>query len=101
MDEAPKIPGYLADAGFTGITTKNIKCPIGAWPKDKSLKEAGKIAAVVTSGGVDAYGLAILTRGLGWSGQQAQEYCEKVAEKVMDRKIHAIWPMYVLQLVYR
>ncbi|RPA81044.1 S-adenosyl-L-methionine-dependent methyltransferase [Ascobolus immersus RN42] len=96
MDEAPKLPGYLGDVGFTNVHMKKIRCPIGAWPKDASLKEAGKIAAVVTHGGVEAYGLALLTRVLGWSTEEAKDYCKKVEEKVMDRRIHAIWPMYAI-----
>lgn len=30
---APKLAGYLKSAGFTNITTKVYKLPVGDWPK--------------------------------------------------------------------
>lgn len=30
-------------AGFVNVHDHLFKCPIGAWPKDKTLKEAGRI----------------------------------------------------------
>lgn len=40
-DVAPKIEGWLSDAGFVNIQVNVYKAPIGIWPKNKKDKEVG------------------------------------------------------------
>lgn len=52
----------LKDAGFVDVKVTTVKMPMGAWPKDKKYKRAGRIAAEVLNTGFEAYGLATV----GW-----------------------------------
>ncbi|RPA82277.1 S-adenosyl-L-methionine-dependent methyltransferase [Ascobolus immersus RN42] len=96
LAEAPKLAGYLTNIGYTNVTQKVYKSAIGTWPKDPVIKESGRIGMIVASEGVDAYGLALLTRGLGWSIEKAKEFCAKAGEGYKNRKIHTIYPLYTV-----
>ncbi|RPA88311.1 S-adenosyl-L-methionine-dependent methyltransferase [Ascobolus immersus RN42] len=94
MDNAPKIPQYLKDAGFVNVYSKMFKACIGTWPKDPYYKEIGKVGAAISQSGGEAYGLAVFTRVLGWSTEKAKSMIEKAVRDLIDRKsgVHAIYP---------
>jgi hypothetical protein len=43
LDTQITMKEVIGKAGFTDIQERLYKCPIGGWPKDVVLKEAGKI----------------------------------------------------------
>lgn len=51
----------LKDAGFVDVKVTNVKMPMGAWPKDKKFKKAGRICAEALVTGFEAYGLATVS----------------------------------------
>jgi hypothetical protein len=53
----------LKDAGFVNVEKRIIKIPIGAWPKDKTLKTLGIYARTSLVDGLEGLSLAPLTRG--------------------------------------
>lgn len=49
---------FLKDAGFVDVQVTVKKMPFGAWPKEKSLKRAGRIMGEIAMTVFEAYGLA-------------------------------------------
>lgn len=95
-EAAPKLKGYLEAAGFVDVKEKRVKWPVGVWPKERSQKELGAVVGVGVQTGVEAYALAALTRVLGWELDKAKAFMEEVVRDMSNRKIHAIYPQYVV-----
>ncbi|RPA77954.1 putative TAM domain methyltransferase [Ascobolus immersus RN42] len=87
-----EIDKFLKNAGFVNVTKRVIKAPVGNWPKDPRFKEIGKIFLAIGMSGVEAYGLALLTRVLKWSEKDAKELIKGVCEDLSNRKIHVYYP---------
>ena len=61
------LQGSLERAGFSEVSSRRYKCPIGLWPRDKHLKECGYWAAVYWDDSLEDMFLALMTRILGVS----------------------------------
>ncbi|KAJ5488755.1 hypothetical protein N7539_003645 [Penicillium diatomitis] len=92
MNVAPRLSGWLEDAGFVNVADDIYKCPVGGWAKNRRLKEIGRVGKVTILEVVEPYTLALFTRVLGFSYQDALEYMEKVRAELMSNKFH----LYVL-----
>ncbi|KAK5072211.1 hypothetical protein LTR64_004008 [Lithohypha guttulata] len=65
--------GWLRQAGFENVIEEERPCPIGGWPKNKRLKEIGKVFKYqFLTMAVDSYSLALFTRLGGWSVEETQ-----------------------------
>ncbi|RPA86304.1 S-adenosyl-L-methionine-dependent methyltransferase [Ascobolus immersus RN42] len=96
MDVAPNLKSYLEGAGFIDVEVYEGRCPVGIWPRNKPQKELGSVAQEVLQTGVEAYGLAAFTRILGWDSERAKEFCEEVVREFNNRKVHKIYPIFVV-----
>ena len=65
-----------------------MQCPIGGWAKNPRLKEIGRLGKMTILEVVEPYTLALFTRVLGFTFQEAQEYMEKVRAELMRTKVH-------------
>ncbi|RPA82441.1 S-adenosyl-L-methionine-dependent methyltransferase [Ascobolus immersus RN42] len=90
MNVASRLDTYMTEVGFRNIKKYLYKQPFGAWPKDPHYKELGRISNVVISTSVEAYGLAALTRVLGWDIQKARELIDGAMADVLNPKMHQI-----------
>ncbi|KAJ5812848.1 hypothetical protein N7447_009871 [Penicillium robsamsonii] len=88
MDIAPKMARWMAEQGFTNIRDDIYKCPIGGWAKHRRYKEMGRIGKMVILEAVEPYSLALFTRVMGFSYQEAQEYMDKVRAELLSNKNH-------------
>ena len=81
----------LRDAGFVDVVVKTWKHPMGGWPKNKDLKQAGKLFVVSTETGYHAYHMTLLTRVHGWTSEKADELCKQAHAAHCDTKsgVHA------------
>lgn len=77
------------DAGFVDVSVKTIKMPQGPWPKDKKMKEVGKICTMVVSTGFDSHGLALFTKYGNMSTEEAKTLSQGAFADVVGRKVHA------------
>ncbi|KAL4867151.1 hypothetical protein BDV12DRAFT_123821 [Aspergillus spectabilis] len=89
---ASSLPGWLERAGFSNVTTDIYKCPVGSWPKSPRLKEIGRVGKVSLIEAIEPYSLALFTRVLGWTYEEAQNYINKCRQEVMNSSCH----LYVL-----
>lgn len=62
--------------------------PFGSWPKDKRLKEIGRFERAQALDAVEPFTLALFTRVLGYSLEQAQVLIEAVKREISDPKLH-------------
>ncbi|KAK5653287.1 hypothetical protein OQA88_9186 [Cercophora sp. LCS_1] len=82
--DADRLRGYAEGAGFEGVVTKKYKLPIGAWPKDKRLKEMGMYTALYMDLSLDGFALYPLGQILGWSLEEVQSLVGNMRGAVLD-----------------
>ncbi|KAI9802514.1 MAG: hypothetical protein M1833_001586 [Piccolia ochrophora] len=111
----PKIEGWVQDAGFTDITHRVIKIPVGRWPKDqasvslhfppptsttlnrsKHQKNLGTWNLLQILEGLEAFTMALFTRILGWSTEEAQVMLAQVRKDLRNQKIHSYLNFHVV-----
>ncbi|PYH90270.1 UMTA methyltransferase family protein [Aspergillus ellipticus CBS 707.79] len=92
MNVAHDLKGWMENAGFAGVTDDIYKCPIGAWPKAPRLKEIGKVGKLAYLEAVEPYTLALFTRVLGYTYDEAVEFVQKVHTELCSSTYH----VYVL-----
>ncbi|KAJ5182530.1 hypothetical protein N7492_000146 [Penicillium capsulatum] len=81
----------IKKAGFTDIRVRDDKWPIGPWPKDKSLKEAGAVNFQHWIAGMEGYSMWLLTRfghPVPWSKEEVQVYVAKMRKELSNAHFH-------------
>ena len=80
-------------AGFEDIKVLGFKLPIGLWPADPKLREAGKFTLGGMLVGLQGVSLAIFTRLLGWDVSRMEILLAQVRAEWKKKSIHSYWPM--------
>ncbi|KAJ5782596.1 hypothetical protein N7457_004370 [Penicillium paradoxum] len=88
LNIAPRVSEWMTEQGFANVTDDTYKCPVGGWAKNRRLKEIGRIGKVTILEVVEPYTLALFTRVLGFTYQEAQEYMHKVRAELMSNSYH-------------
>ncbi|KAF2453799.1 S-adenosyl-L-methionine-dependent methyltransferase [Lineolata rhizophorae] len=96
MWPGPKLEGWVKDAGFTNVTHKVFKLPIGAWPKDPTLKYVGGLNLVQFLEGCEAYIIGPFTRGLGWTMDECQVLLAQVRDDVKKKNVYYLADYHVV-----
>jgi len=84
-------PGHrmaLEQAGFLDVFEDIRKVPLSPWPKDPKQKELGRYMQVQMLDAVESYGLAPLTRVLGWDPARVQVLLAGVRQDLRNRNYH-------------
>ncbi|GIZ44753.1 hypothetical protein CKM354_000794300 [Cercospora kikuchii] len=87
---------WLEQAGFVDIQHKMFMWPTSSWPKDPFMKELGRWTQVNIIDGLEAFCLALLTRGLGWQKEEVDVFVARISNDFRNKKIHAYFPMPVV-----
>jgi hypothetical protein len=82
----------LAKAGFQDIQIKSFKQPFGPWAKDQRMKRIGTMVIMTAEGGTQAYGMALMTRTLGMSAEEASTLCREAAADIANKNYHSYAP---------
>ncbi|KAL4968421.1 class I SAM-dependent methyltransferase [Aspergillus stella-maris] len=85
---ASSLAGWVRNAGFTNVTEDVYKCPVGSWPKSPRLKELGRVSKIAVIESIEPYSLALFTRVLGWTYEQAQDYVDKCRRETLNSSCH-------------
>ncbi|KAL8908056.1 MAG: hypothetical protein Q9207_001035 [Kuettlingeria erythrocarpa] len=88
----PRYTDYLSwfeKAGFVDIRQQIFKCPTNPWPKNKTLKEAGKFQLLAHIEGFEGISIGLLTRGLDWKAEEVKVLMAKVRPELKNRSIHS------------
>jgi hypothetical protein len=83
----------MEEAGFKEITVLEFKLPIGLWPADPRLREAGKFGLAAMLQGLQGISLATFTRLLGWQVEEMEVLLAQVRSEWRRRRVHSYWPM--------
>lgn len=91
LDTQATMKAAIEKAGFVDAHEKLYKCPIGGWPRDPMLKDAGRINKHHWSAGLDGWAMWLLTRHGApepWSAEAVQVYVAKVRQEVQNPRLH-------------
>ncbi|CZR64037.1 related to methyltransferase [Phialocephala subalpina] len=86
----------LVAAGFTNITHRIFKLPVGPWAKDKKQKMLGLFWRTIIMDGLQGIALGILGRALKWSPEEVEVYLVDIRKQMMRKDIHTYWPYHVV-----
>lgn len=90
-----ELGGLMREVGFVDVVVRPFKIPIGRWPADPRLKEAGLYQLYAMLEGIEALTLAIFTRCLGWEPERTQVFLASVRKEFKATKRYTYWPWYV------
>ncbi|KAF7190415.1 Secondary metabolism regulator laeA [Pseudocercospora fuligena] len=83
------LPKLVDALPFTNVKTVEKLCPLGAWPKDKSLKEIGRwFKAQFLEMALEAYTLALFVRVGGWQELEVKALLAHVRSEMSTSKMH-------------
>ncbi|KAM7187780.1 S-adenosyl-L-methionine-dependent methyltransferase [Naviculisporaceae sp. PSN 640] len=85
----------LEEAGFKNIEEKDIKTPIGTWPKDKTQKVIGEYARAVVTADIEGHILFMATT-LGWSREHILVYMATLRRELSDPTKHGYYRQKIL-----
>ncbi|OCT49752.1 methyltransferase domain-containing protein [Cladophialophora carrionii] len=86
----------MREVGFVEVVVRPFKIPIGRWPSDPKLKEAGLFQLYAMLEGVEALTLAIFTRCLNWEPERVQVFLADVRREFKATKRYTYWPSAVI-----
>jgi SAM-dependent methyltransferase len=93
-------PGQMAKdmeaAGFVNVSVRAYKMPVGPWPKDQRLRQAGLLFLVGYLEGLSGLSLRCFTLGLGWSPEEMEVLLAKVRTEAKSKRLHCYLPVYVV-----
>ncbi len=79
----------LEEAGFQEVELMQKVVPMGAWPRDKALKELGRWFRVqFLEMAIESYTLALFTRMGGWKYEEVQVLLASVRNELRSDRIH-------------
>ncbi|RMJ13432.1 hypothetical protein CDV36_006899 [Fusarium kuroshium] len=84
----------MKEAGFVNMEEEEIKVPIGGWPTDLKLKQAGKYFQAAILQDIEGT-LMFIADLLGWSKAEVDVFGEHYSREIKSNKIHG----YFLQKV--
>jgi len=87
-----QITQLMRKVGFVDVTVKPFKVPIGTWPADPTLKQAGSVQLVAMLEGLEGLSLAVFTRCLGWSVEDTNKLIEQTRQEFRSKKACYYWP---------
>lgn len=80
-------------AGFVNCTVKAFKIPVGPWPKDKRLRQAGLLFLVGLLEGLSGLSVRTFTMGLGWSVPEMEVLLMEVRQEWKRKAHHTYCPL--------
>jgi len=80
--------GLMEKAGFVDVVESTAIWPIGAWPKDKALKEVGKWGLLGVNESLYPFAVRLLTSASGWSTKQVLELCSETEKELPKGKYY-------------
>lgn len=86
----------LRDAGFVNVEEKVFKIPLGAWPKNKTMKLIGLYLRSAMYDGLQAVSLGPLVRGLKWTTEEVEVFLISIRKALFDSSVHAYLPFHIV-----
>jgi hypothetical protein len=93
LESAAKFRPDLEKIGFVEIGHEEFRWPFNTWPKEAKYKDIGRWHCANLDMGLEAFSLALFTRVLGWTKEEALLLCSQVRKDIRNTKMHAYWKM--------
>ncbi|KAL0933875.1 umta methyltransferase family protein [Colletotrichum truncatum] len=94
---APKLQGWVQDAGFQNIQHQRFKVPLGPWAKDAHFKEIGMYSLAVIMDGLEAFSMQIYCDVLGYTKEEVMVMLSEVRNEMKTlHTFHALWDLHVV-----
>ncbi|RKL50866.1 hypothetical protein BFJ72_g319 [Fusarium proliferatum] len=77
----------MNEVGFINIEEEEIKVPIGGWPEDPRLKEAGQYFQAAILQDVEGT-LTFIANLLGWSKEEIHVFAARYRREIRSKKVH-------------
>lgn len=90
------VMSQMRDAGFVRVQSRMFKMPIGPWPKDPKMKQAGEFGLVNLLDGIHGLSVKIFTKLLGYTIEELEVLLMECRQDVMRKKVHSYYPVYVI-----
>ncbi|KAH7327779.1 S-adenosyl-L-methionine-dependent methyltransferase [Stachybotrys elegans] len=87
---------HMEEAGFANIQETRLKLPVGGWPKDPTLKQAGIYFQAALERDMEGFSMFVCTELLGWSKEEVHVLVAKMRQAIRDR---ASCPYIVVNIV--
>ena len=87
-----EISSLMREVGFVDVEVKPFKVPIGTWPANSTLKQAGAFQLVAMLEGIEGLSLAVFTRCLGWTIEDTMKLLEETRREFTRKKACYYWP---------
>ncbi|KAJ5246019.1 hypothetical protein N7468_001002 [Penicillium chermesinum] len=91
LDITKTMRATIEKAGFVDVHEKYDKWPIGAWPRDKSLKEAGLVNVQHWLAGMEGYSMYLLTKfgdPVPWTKEEVLVYIAEMRKALKNPHYH-------------
>ncbi len=82
--------GWMTAAGFEDVREEVHRIPVGPWTKDSHLKELGRFERIQMQMSIESHSLALFTRVLSFSEEQARVFMEGVKQEMRQKDLHLI-----------
>lgn len=96
LNGATKLVIEMNIAGFLDVTETRLKCPIGIWPKDRTLRMAGFYRRTAIMDGLNGLANRSYVKGLKWSREAIEVFLVDVRKSLMDTSKHAYFPLHII-----
>jgi SAM-dependent methyltransferase len=96
MRVAQTFKDLLTDAGFVDVVETKFRAPWGPWPEDRRLKAIGFWHIEQLKHGLHGIVMGLLTRSLGWTSKQVEDFLVKLRKELDDRSYHVLDYAYVV-----
>ncbi|KAJ5305849.1 hypothetical protein N7508_004864 [Penicillium antarcticum] len=91
LDLYHRFPSLIKQTGFVDIHVEEAKWPVGPWPRDKQLKEAGSVNLGHWLTGMEGYAMYLFTKygsPTAWSKEEVQVHLARVRKELVDPRYH-------------
>jgi len=87
----PALAALMTEVGFEDVELKYFKVPIGEWPANRRLKEAGGLQLLAMYDGLHSLSVKIICQCLGWTELELEVLLAKVRREFCNRRAHYYW----------
>lgn len=91
-----QLVSQMEEAGFVNVHVLKFKMPIGPWPRDPQLKQAGLYQYFALDEGLQGMSAKVFTRGLNWTLAELEVLLAGARTELKTRSIHTYWPTFVI-----
>ncbi|KAK1833663.1 S-adenosyl-L-methionine-dependent methyltransferase [Podospora conica] len=85
----------MEEVGFGGVQAREVKCPVGTWPKDPAQREVGAYMQLAFE--QDAEGTVLfMATTLGWTREEVGVFLAQFRREIRSKKVHGYFRQRVV-----